>query len=158
MYYFLFYVKKCMIFWPCVSVSKSEVPNKFYPKKKILNNKIFFFFFFPLRERKRLLKLWISQCHNPKSLPPKRKEKSRRSQEVCTFDSAITIDVEARWENISRMMVVMVGPSSYGVTANVSIWNPRRLSAPSHFSLLIVQGQPRLHWVCSVNVVPKLRW
>jgi hypothetical protein len=77
-----------------------------------------------------------------------------------TFDSAIAVDVEAIqwWENIGRMSVVMVRPRGNRVATNVGVRNPSRLDIPSDYSLGVVESQGRLHWVCSVYVVPELRW
>lgn len=74
-----------------------------------------------------------------------------------TFDRAITVDMETiqGWEDVSRVGVVMVGPSGDGVAADVGVGDGGLLNEPSDFSLLHVHGQPRLHWFRSVDVVPK---
>jgi len=50
-----------------------------------------------------------------------------------------------------------VRPTSYGVAADVSERDVGSLHSAPKFSLLIVKGQSRLHWLGSVDVVPEFR-
>lgn len=77
-----------------------------------------------------------------------------------TFDGSVTVDLELiqRRQDFGGVSVVVVGPGSNGVAADIGVRNPQLLYRPPNLPLLVIHCQTRLHWIRPVNVMPKLRW
>ena len=77
---------------------------------------------------------------------------------MVTFDSAITVDLEViqRWKDLRRVGIVIVGPGSNGIAADVSVGHTTLLNRTPHLVLLSVHGEPWLHRNRPVHVMPKL--